>query len=126
MLLPTEYGEISNNNQVPEKYRAKGYSWTIYVYLEIMEKQNELAYCKSYSCQAALLAASPAYSEGTNVTWEQAANNMAEVLSALGSNPLAELDPKGNKWYASSTDIQNLPAGVNLRKCYGEEIKSRA
>ncbi len=118
LLLPAEYGEISNNNQVPEKYRAKGVTAGQYsrVFGDTGKNRMSSRIAKAIRAQAALLAASPAYSEGTNVTWEQAANNMAEVLSALGSNPLTELDPKGNKWYASSTDIQNLPAGVNPKE----------
>ena len=71
---------------------------------------------KAVRAQAALLAASPAYSAGTNVTWEKAANEMAIVLSGLGSNPIAEIDPNGNKWYVSSSDIQNLPAGQNPKE----------
>ena len=44
---------------------------------------------RAIRAQAALLAASPAYSEGSGVTWEQAANSMAEVLANLGSDPIA-------------------------------------
>ena len=71
---------------------------------------------KAIRAQASLLAASPAYSDGTTITWEDAANNMAEVLAGLGSNPISELDPNGNHWYSSSRDVQNLPAGVNPKE----------
>ena len=71
---------------------------------------------KAVRAQAALLAASPAYEAGTDVTWEEAANMMAVVLNGLGSNPIAEIDPNGNKWYENSSTIENLPAGVNPKE----------
>ena len=48
---------------------------------------------KAIRAKAALLAASPAYSEGTTTTWEDAANYAAEVIDLHGG--ISELDPKG-------------------------------
>src|SRR5690554_5884160 len=42
---------------------------------------------------------------------------MAEVLvDGLGSNPVAELDPTGNVWYANNNAIRDLPAGVKPKE----------
>lgn len=80
---------------------------------------------RAVRAQAALLAASPAYSEGSGVTWEQAANLMAEVLSDLGSNPIAAMDPTGNKWYEDSKGIQNMEAGYNRPEFCGVATKMK-
>lgn len=118
MLLPEDYGEITDNNQVPAKYRAKGVNVGQYtrVFGDNAKNRMSARIAKAVRAQAALLAASPAYSDGTDVSWEEAANLMAEVLSGLGSNPVSQIDPTGNIWYANSQAIQNLPAGVNPKE----------
>lgn len=118
MLLPEDYGAINSNNQVPEKYRSQGVTAGQYTRVFGDNAKNRMSgrIAKAVRAQAALLAASPAYAEGTNITWEEAADRMAEVLNGLGGNPVAELDPLGNKWYSSSQNIQNLPAGVNPKE----------
>lgn len=81
---------------------------------------------RAIRAQAALLAASPAYSEGSEVTWEEAANDMAEVLANLGSNPIAGIDPTGNKWYEDHSGIQNIKAGYNRPEICGVATRTRA
>ena len=118
MLLPEDYGVIEDDSQVPAKYRAKGVTAGQYtrVFGDNAKNRMSARIAKAVRAQVALLAASPAYSTGTDVTWDKAANEMALVLSSLGSNPIAEIDPNGNKWYVSSADIQNLPAGHNPKE----------
>lgn len=118
MLLPEDYGEIDDDNLVPAKYKSIGVTAGQYtrVFGDNAKNRMSARIAKAVRAQAALLAASPAYSAGTNVTWEEAANQMAVVLSGLGSNPIAEIDPIGNKWYADGAAIQNLPAGVNPKE----------
>lgn len=118
MLLPDDYGAIDNDNMVPAKYRTMGVTAGQYtrVFGDNAENRMSARIAKAVRAQAALLAASPAYSDGSDVTWEDAANMMAVVLDGLGSDPVAELDPIGNIWYANSTTIQNLPAGVNPKE----------
>lgn len=117
-LLPENYGAVGSDNQVPEKYRALGVSSGQYtrVFGDNAKNRMNAQIAKAIRAQAALLAASPAYSEGSNVTWEEAANLMAEVLSGLGGNPIAEIDPNGNQWYASGEAIEQLPAGENPKE----------
>jgi hypothetical protein len=64
------------------------------------------AIAEAILAQAYLLAASPAYSAGSGITWEQAAIRMATVLGRLGVNPIAQIDPTGHKWY------ETVPAGA--------------
>lgn len=118
MLLPDDYGAIDNDDMVPAKYRTMGVTAGQYtrVFGDNAENRMSARIAKAVRAQAALLAASPAYSDGSDVTWEDAANMMAVVLDGLGSDPVAELDPIGNIWYANSTTIQNLPAGVNPKE----------
>jgi hypothetical protein len=118
MLLPKNYGAVDGQNQVPEKYQAMGVTSGQYtrVFGDNAKNRMNAQIAKAVRAQAALLAASPAYSDGSDVTWEDAANSMAEVLNGLGGNPIAELDPDGNKWYASGEAIEALPAGENPKE----------
>lgn len=117
-LLPEDYGVIDDDNQVPEKYRTKGVTAGQYTRVFGDNARNRMSarIAKAIRAQAALLAASPAYSEGSGTTWEEAADRMATVLDGLGTNPIAEMDPTGNKWYIDGTLIQNLKAGVNPKE----------
>lgn len=117
-LLPDDYGAIEDENLVPEKYRSKGVSAGQYtrVFGDNAKNRMSARIARAVRAQASLLAASPAYASGSNVTWADAANNMALVLNGLGSNPVAELDPLGNRWYANNAAIRDLPAGVNPKE----------
>lgn len=117
-LLPEDYGAIEDDIDVPAKYRSRGVTAGQYtrVFGDNARSRMSGRIAKAVRAQAALLAASPAYSEGTTVTWEEAANQMAIVLSGLGSNPIAEIDPLGNQWYTDGKAIENLQAGVNPKE----------
>lgn len=117
-LLPEDYGAISDNALVPEKYRSKGVTAGQYTRVFGDNARNRMSarIAKAVRAQAALLAASPAYSEGSGITWEEAANQMSIVLNGLGVNPIAEIDPLGNKWYADGKAIENMAAGVNPKE----------
>ena len=115
-FLPEDYGDIDNTASVPEKYRALGADADTYSRVFGNHAKNRMSarVAKAVRAQAALLAASPAYSEGSGVTWEQAANLMAEVLKeGLGSYPVANLDATGNVWYTDQNGLKNLTAGFN-------------
>ena len=114
-LLPEDYGDITDA-EVPAKYKAVGANADVYNRVFGIHAANRMSarVAKAVRAQAALLAASPAYSEGSGVTWDQAANLMAQVLKeGLGSNPIANLDPTGNVWYTDAKGIENMNAGYN-------------
>ncbi|MDR0962863.1 MAG: RagB/SusD family nutrient uptake outer membrane protein [Mediterranea sp.] len=114
-LLPEDYGDAL---PMPSKYASTGATEAQYhrVFGDNGKNRMSARIARAVRAQAALLAASPAYSDGSGVTWEQAANRMAEVLNGLGSNPIAELDATGNKWYADGAAIQNMTAGSNVKE----------
>ena len=63
---------------------------------------------KGYKSRAALMAASPAF-EQSGITWQEAADAAAAVLSNVGG--LGGLDENGLEWYADP-DMENLTAGL--------------
>ncbi|MBN2661658.1 MAG: RagB/SusD family nutrient uptake outer membrane protein [Tannerellaceae bacterium] len=126
-LLPDGYGGIEDDGLVPAKYSAKGVNAGQYTRVFGDNAKNRMSahIARAVRAQAALLAASPAYSSGSDITWEEAANYMGAVLvSGLGSNPVAEMDPVGNKWYADNAVIRDLPAGVNPKEILWRGNKS--
>src|SRR5690606_2356783 len=117
-LLPAQYGDITNINQVPAKYRSKEITAAQYsrVFGDNARNRMSAIVAEAIRAQATLLAASPAYSEGTTYTWEDAANQFAIVLSHLGSDPISQIDPNGGTWYANKDEITNLKSGVNPKE----------
>ncbi|MDR1003422.1 MAG: RagB/SusD family nutrient uptake outer membrane protein [Prevotellaceae bacterium] len=117
-LLPEEYRDISSDAQVPDKYRSNGVNAGQYTRVFGTNASNRMSarIARAVRAQAALLAASPAYSDASGVTWETAANRMAEVLGQLGANPVGELDPEGNHWYANGSVVMNLGGGMNPKE----------
>lgn len=117
-FLPEDYGDIKSNGEIPSKYQSTGCDFAQYnrVFGEAAKNRMSARIARAIRAQAALLAASPAYQEAGAGTWETAANYMAEVLSGLGSNPIAEMDPNGGQWYADSKTIENMPSGYNPKE----------
>lgn len=60
--------------------------------------------------QVTLFAASPAFSKGTTVKWEDAANYAATVLDRIGG--VSGMDADGYTWFANTTEITNLANGA--------------
>ena len=65
---------------------------------------------KFVKAQAALLAASPAYSSGNTTTWADAANYAGDLLTM--NNGINGIDPIGLTWYKNS-EINTLGTGIN-------------
>ncbi len=115
-LLPEEYGDISNNSQIPSKYASTGCDFAQYTRVFGNTGKNRMSarIAKAVRAQAALMAASPAYAGADAATWEDAAEYMATVLKeGLGSNPIANMDPDGGQWYVNAETIKNMEAGYN-------------
>lgn len=119
-LLPDRYGEIAYVADMPNKYREMGVDLARYnrVFGDNAKNRMSALIARAVRAQATLLAASPAYSGGSNLTWSHAADYLGQVLvDGLDSNnPVAEIDPKGNEWYVSSADIKALTAGQNPKE----------
>lgn len=111
-LLPFDYKKISAA-EIPDRYKdLEGISATEYerVNGEHMRGRISGRIVEAIRAQVALMAASPAYSEGTNVTWEHAANAAASVLNRIGG--VSGLAANGGTWYTANSGVEQLAAGV--------------
>lgn len=112
-LLPLDYGDISSEAEIPAKYAALGVSESDYSRVNGDHMRGRLTgrIVEAVRAQAALLAASPAYSAGTTVSWEDAANYAAIVIDRI--NGVSGIDPIGHTWFANLDEINFLASGVN-------------
>ena len=112
-LLPLDYENIASDAQVPEKYRLKGTSVSQYnlVFGEIFRMRMSARIAMAFRAKAALLGASPAFADGTTVTWKEAADYNGELLDLIGG--VSGLASNGNTWYKNADEIANLGAGAN-------------
>jgi starch-binding outer membrane protein, SusD/RagB family len=117
-LLPLDYKTISNISQVPEKYRTGGEVDILDRYNRVFGEYAQLRMtariAKAIKAQAALLAASPAFSTGNKTTWENAAAYAGEVLMLNGG--VSGIDPNGGTWYANTAELAALASGSNQRE----------
>ncbi|HCC51702.1 MAG TPA: RagB/SusD family nutrient uptake outer membrane protein, partial [Porphyromonadaceae bacterium] len=85
-LLPLDYENIASDNQIPEKYRSTGINVSQYnmVFGENFRTRMSSRIAMAFRAKAALLGASPAFAQGTTVTWADAANYNGELLDLIG------------------------------------------
>jgi len=104
-LLPLEYKEYTDANDIPEKYQALGAILSNYNAVFGSKSKNLLSgkVAQAIKAQTALLAASPAFRAKSGVTSEQAAEYCADVLKSIGG--LDGFDKTGNIWYKNSAAI---------------------
>lgn len=96
-LLPAEYKNVNSNDEVPDRYKEIGANKDGYNNVFGSSRQG-LVSAKVAECvkaQAALLAASPAFRDGSGVSSEEAATICAAALDRIDW----QLDPIGNTWY---------------------------
>jgi len=113
ILLPMDYGDISNDSQVPAKYSSWGVDHSIYnrVCGNLVRLRMTGRIAMGVRAQAAIMAASPAYSSGTSTTWANAADYAGQVLDSIGG--ISGIDSNGWYWYTNTTQISNLSSGAN-------------
>jgi len=104
-LLPLDFEDIANANQIPSKYQSLGANVTDYnhVFGQNFRLRMTKRISQAIRAKAALLAASPAFNTGDNAKWEQAANYAGNVIQQKGG--VSGIDPQGALFY--------LPANVN-------------
>ncbi|MBT1695537.1 RagB/SusD family nutrient uptake outer membrane protein [Fulvivirgaceae bacterium PWU4] len=110
-LLPLDYKKFSQSD-IPERYKSiEGITATQYerVNGEHMRGRISGRIVEAIRAQAALLAASPAYRAGTNITWAAAANYAAQVLNRIGG--VSGLASNGGTWYTKDSGIEQLASG---------------
>ena len=104
-LLPADYEDVDNDDQIPAKYQVLGAQKTGYN-LVFGARSNGLVSGKiaeAVKGQVALLAASPAFREQSGVTSAEAATLCANVLKRIGG--LEGFDNTGNVWYKNKTKL---------------------
>ncbi|MDQ1149761.1 RagB/SusD family nutrient uptake outer membrane protein [Sphingobacterium zeae] len=110
-LLPMDYGDIGADSQVPVKYAGTinkdDYNRVFGAYFKLRMTKR---IAQAIRARAALMAASPAYSEGSKTTWEQAATYAGQVIQAKGGP--SGIDPKGFTWYNKDV-VDGLTSGSN-------------
>ena len=115
-LLPLDFGNISNIADIPDKYKNLNLTTGAYnrVFGDQLRLRMTARIAKGIRAQAALLAASPAFSEGTTTTWANAADYAADVLDRIeGVNGLAA---NGFTWYANNSEINGISNGTNPKE----------
>lgn len=112
-LLPVEYKNYNRDNEIPQKYQDMGAKVGNFnlVFGTYQLGRIDARIAEAIKAQAALLAASPAYRDGSEVTSETAANLAAAVLDRIGG--VSGLDPKGHIWFNNTTMLDALGSGSN-------------
>lgn len=111
-LLPTDYKDVSDS-EVPSKYASKGVNAAVYNRVNGATTALRLSgrIAEAIGVQAALLAASPAFSDQSGVTWEEAANRAARLLDRIGGvNGMAA---NGHLWFTAEEIGNSVTASVN-------------
>jgi len=114
--LPLDFEDIPSNGQVPAKYSGKT---TISDYNRVFGAYDRgrltSRIVKGIRAQVSLLAASPAFNQGSAIAWAKAADDAAAVLDINGTGGISSLAPLGQKFYASTnaTEIDGLTKGAN-------------
>jgi hypothetical protein len=115
--LPLDYVNITSTSSIPAKYAGKT-TLSDYnrVFGAINAQRLTARIVKGIRAKISLLAASPAFSQGTTVTWAKAADDAAAVLDGIGGIP--GMAYNGAYWYASrnSGEINGLSAGLNPKE----------
>lgn len=124
-LLPLTYKDLTNVNDLPAKYKSiEGANFVDYNTVFGLRKSGLMngLICKTIKAQTALLASSPAFREGTEVTSEEAANLAADVLAFVGG--VSGMDPNGHLWYMQKAEIDGLGSGSNPKEIIWRGNKS--
>jgi len=112
-LLPEDFENISSVNMMPQRYSALGATVNDFnrVFGEDARQLLSGRIARAIRAQAALMAASPAFSSDNSTTWADAARYAAEVLDLKGG--VSGLSPTGVTWYSNVSEINNIGGGVN-------------
>ena len=109
--LPFDYADIKDS-EIPAKYKAIGVinaSDYNRVFGETKMGRMSGRIAAAIEAQVALFAASPAYSDQSGVTWDDAAQKAANLLNTIGGP--SGIDPNGNHWYNNLEEIRASMGG---------------
>lgn len=112
-LLPTHFGDIASDDEVPAKYKEMGANMAHYNRAFGNDHKGKVdgMIVRTIRAQLLVMSASPAY-EASGVKAEEAAKALNSVLvDAIGG--LAGLDPTGHSWFANTDEIDKLATNAN-------------
>lgn len=110
-LLPIDYNDIKESD-IPTKYKEIGVTnASDYNRVNGIHLRGRISgrIVEAIRAQAALLAASPAFNQGTTIKWEDAADYMAVALDKIDG--IGGLDSKGWTWFMNKSEIDALGSG---------------
>lgn len=112
-VLPLDYEDVNSDAEVPQFYRDMGVAYYDYnrVFGASFRMRMSGRIAMAFRAKAALLAASPAFADGSNVTWEDAARYNGELLQLIGG--VGGLSATGTTWYKNISEIDAISAGEN-------------
>ncbi|WP_291528792.1 RagB/SusD family nutrient uptake outer membrane protein [Bacteroides sp. UBA939] len=105
-VLPWEYGDEAEMQRIISKYPGGDIGRVTRVFGSAFTGRMSGKIVEAFLAKADLLAASPAYSEHSGISWETAATSAARVLNHIGG--VTGVDPTGWTWYCNISDIDNL------------------
>jgi len=115
--LPLDFENISLVTDIPAKYAGKT---TVADYNRVFgaydRQRMTTRIVNAIRARTSLLAASPAFSQGTSVTWAKAADDAAVVLDLIGG--ISGMAANGGYWYASRNagEINGVASGMNPKE----------
>lgn len=124
-LLPMDYGDISEDSDVPSRYASLAPTAAQYTRVFGSKFNGRMVgrIVQAYRAKAALLAASPAYNATNDKNlWVEAANAAGAVLDNIGG--IAGMDPDGWTWYCNRNEINGLTSGENPKEILWRGAKS--
>lgn len=124
-LLPFEYSDIADANDIPQKYKDLGAQLSGYnsVFGSPASNLMSAKVAEAIKAQTALLAASPAYRAQSGVSSEEAAILCANVLKRIGG--IDGLDKDGYFWYSSKNKAKLEPNGGELAEMLWREDRHK-
>lgn len=120
--LPIEYEDITSDEDIPERFRS--ITTRKEIYNRVMGHYARQLFngliAKSIRTRTALLAASPAFQDGSNpATWQEAADAAAVVLDYIGG--ISGMAPNGVTYYTNTAEIDALKEGINPKEIIWRE-----
>lgn len=125
-LLPAKYADITSEAQIPEACKSLGADVSRYnrVFGVKFNGRMDGSIVEAFRSKAALLAASPAYSDQSGTDYRQAADYAAQVLDRIGG--VSGMDPTGWTWYCNKNEIEGLQNGSNPKEVLWRGEKSQS
>ena len=126
-LLPFDYKKPASDSDVPKKYQDLGVTTAeeyAVVFGDTFSGRISGRLCQTIKALVSLLAASPAYADGTDVTYEDAANDAATLLNTIGG--VSGVDPTGYKWFMDKATIDALGSGANPKEILWRGTKTNS